>query len=230
MKERGLPFMAPMVNATLDDRKTQTRRPVKGTALDWLDNEGFTPEFVASPENHLCPYGVPGDRLWVREHYRVSNKHDGIPPREIPKRRCTVFFDAGGSIANQFSGQWEQDRNYSAKDAGEWVGKFRPGMFMCRWMSRILLEVVSVRVERLQDISEADAIAEGVMTLGDEWQRSAFPNYYADFDASVAARTKPPLGPSPKQRYAALWDQINGAGSWDLNPWVWVVVFKRINP
>lgn len=209
--------MAPMVRAVLAGIKTHTRRPVKGLALEWLGPDGFTPKFVAAPENHLCPYGVPGDRLWVREHYRVSNKHDKVRPRDIPERSCTVFFEAGGSIANQASGQWEEDRSYSAKDAGDWVGKFRPGMFMCRWMSRILLEVVSVRVERLHDISEADARAEGA--------RECDP---------VSGREVLLAGPSQRGSYVLhyrdIWETINGPSSWDLNPWVWVVVFKKITP
>lgn len=243
MKERGIPFMADMVRAVQADRKNQTRRicklPHQNPLGQWEPttfggpNGGRTSKGETVPEHAAiwhtrtgdciaAPY-IVGDRLWGREHYRVSKKHDDIPPRDIPERSCTVFFEAGGSIANQANGRWEENRSYSAKDAGDWVGKFRPGMFMCRWMSRILLEVVSVRVERLQDISEADAKAEGCdpMVVLPEWSAQDL----ALIDLPLAEVNNP-----YRNGYAILWNAINGAGSWDLNPWVWVVVFKRITP
>lgn len=206
MKERGIPFMGSMVNAVLGDRKSQTRRPVKGLALDWLSDNGFTPAFVASPENHLCPYGVPGDRLWVREHWRTVPAADKTPPRELIAAH-RIWYEAEAPQQPGF-------------------GRFRPGMFMYRWMSRILLEVLSVRIERLQDISEADAIAEGCdpeQTLrGDDDIAVNIAMRHLENQAGQL-RTDYPIA-----RYMVLWESINGAGSWAANPWVWVVEFKRI--
>ncbi len=81
MKERPILFSAPMVRAILAGSKTQTRRAVKGNALNWLNDVGFTPEFVAMPENHQCPYGQPGDRLWVREAFSGPRCEEEFPPR-----------------------------------------------------------------------------------------------------------------------------------------------------
>lgn len=186
MKERPLPFKVPMVRATLSDIKLMTRRIVKGAALDWLERDGFTPEFVALPENAMCPYGVPGDRLWVREAWRTVPAVDHLPPRELTSAH-RIWYEADAPHQPGF-------------------GKLRPSMFMPRWVSRITLEITSVRVERLQEISEADAKAEGV----------AIKNSPAAFLTSYA------------RGFRDLWESINGPGSWDANPWVWVVEFRRL--
>ena len=196
-----------MVRALLDDSKTQTRR------VFTAKNGGLWPRLNDLPGMHQilrnCPHGQPGDRLWVREAWRITKKHDKTPPRDIPERKCTVFFEAGGSIANQSNGLWQEDPAYSAIDAGGLAGKLRPGIFMPRWMSRINLEITAVRVERLQYISEADAMAEGVRY-----------GYGEPFDAAHTI--------SDRRRYQLLWESINGPGSWAANPWVWVVSFKRL--
>ena len=174
MKEIPILFSTPMVQAILEGRKTQTRRVVKGEALKWLEPDMFTPEFVANPENSLCPYGQPGDLLWVRETWI------------------------------------NQDGDYKfLADNLDWKGimKFKPSIYMPKEAARIWLKVVNVRVERLQEISEQDAIAEGVETLG------LYPGY------SVSSRGK----------FEGLWNHINGAESWDANPWVWVVEFEVLS-
>lgn len=199
MKERPIPFSAPMVRAILDGTKTQTRRVVKGWALEWLAPGMFTPEYVANPENKACPYGQPGDRLWVREAWRAPSSCDHLPPRSI-----------GDSEAVRFMA----DETVGA-DPG--FGKGRPGMFMPRWASRITLEVTGVRVERLQDISEADAISEGVTPKWEPGCSGRLMEALGGFSFKPAASA-----------YADLWEQINGPDAWDANPWVWVVEFKRI--
>jgi hypothetical protein len=123
-----------------------------------------------------CKYGKSGDRLWVRETWQEVS----WPP-------------TGPRFVYKADGDASPDR-------------WRPSIHMPRWASRITLEVESVRVERLQECSEADAKAEGCSPLGD--------------DTSQAYR----LG------YMHLWGQINGPGSWEANPWVWVITFKRIRP
>lgn len=199
MRERPILFSAPMVRAILAGTKTQTRRPVKlaGWKLgekrpnvnaetlreEWLFRAEVNP---ARFEWRPCPYGQPGDRLWVREAWRAPTSCDELPPRSISDSEAVRF------IADEVIGS----------DPG--FGKGRPGMFMPRWASRITLEITGVRVKRLQDISEADAVAEGV-TAGK----------YHGLDRANA------------RAYSYLWESINGPGSWDANPWVWVVEFQR---
>ena len=214
IKERGILFSAPMVRALLHGRKSVTRRALKGVALDWL--EEFEPSYVADPENGMCPYGKPGDRLWVRETWGVIS-HDfdehgnmidwtpdrpATPIREMPFGRGYysghVIYRADGEAA------WAGDDDGGGDDRSAW----KPSIHMPRIASRILLEITDVRVERLQDVSEEQSEAEGV-----DFVRPA-PN----FDETLTA----------KQLYKILWDHINGADAWAANPWVWVVEFKRV--
>jgi hypothetical protein len=183
-----------MVRALLAGTKTQTRRVVKN----------INPTLLASnPEPHhianalRCPCGVHGDRLWVREAWRVSRFADPMPPRDL-SAHVAVAYEAE-------SGSWGESEE-------ELLGKLRPGMFMPRWASRITLEVTGVRVERLQAISNEDARAEGVLPA------------YAD----ECVKAGHPYNAIPL--YRELWARINGPGSWDANPWVWVVSFRRVQP
>lgn len=181
MKERPILFSAPMVRALLAGKKTQTRRVVKGEALQWLKRDKFAPAFVSDAGNHLCPYGQPGDRLWVREAWA----------------RTTVF--PGSEMVVYREGD-------SRTDYG---GPWKPGIHMFRRDSRITLEVTGVRVERLQDISEADALAEGIVQLRDGgFGLPAGEHYHAT---------------DPRISYWSLWDHINGPGSVEANPWVWAI-------
>lgn len=190
MKQRPLRYSGPMVRATRADAKTQTRRIVKGAALEWLERDGFTPEFVALPENGLCPYGYTGDQLWVREAWRAVAEVDHLPPRDLnPAHR--IWYEADAPHQPGF-------------------GKYRPSMFMPRWASRITLEITRVRVERLQDISADDARAEGCP------------------DKPIPGAEQASVDLLAKLWYHDLWEQINGPGSWEANPWVWVVEFRRL--
>lgn len=203
MKQRPLRYIAPMARATLADTKTLTRRIVKDTALEWLERDGFTPEFVALPENGLCPYGYHGDQLWVREAWRTVAEVDHLPPRDLnPAHR--IWYEADAPHQPGF-------------------GKYRPSMFMPRWASRITLEIASVRVERLQDISEADAMAEGIAygPTCDEEGRSG--GYHWDRN-----REDEDVWPTAVQAFRQLWIGINGPDSWAANPWVWRVEFRRL--
>ena len=182
MKERPILFSAPMVRAILDGRKTQTRRIVKnigivpgiGEILKGSDDIKEWPE--------LCPYGKPGDRLWVRETFCY---HDDL----------AMYL-------------------YKADDVT--CCKWKPSIHMPRIASRILLEVVNVRVERLNDISEEDAIAEGIN----------LPSPYVGIGMDGEVIESETISWMPSDYYKELWESINGPGSWDLNPWVWVVEFK----
>lgn len=205
MKERPILFSAPMVRAVLNGSKHQTRRVVKGFALELLAPDNFTPEYVALPENGNSPFGYAGDRLWVREAWRTVAGADDIAPRNLMNVESFTHYEADKS-----------------KPSG--MGKLRPSMFMPRWASRINLEITGVRVERLQDISEADAIAEGVEPIPYTGE-NAGPNKFSIlldgcwFNAPTAVEV-----------YSILWESINGEGSWAANPWVWVVEFKRVMP
>jgi hypothetical protein len=194
MKERPILFSAPMVRAILDGRKTQTRRVCKvqpvvrpdlspSGLLAWLVDAGTymfgdkpMPEFV-----NRCPYGRPGDHLWVREAFVfcLDDKFGPIPDSVIYRA------DEGNA---------------------DWSHGWKPSIHMPRCASRILLEITSVRVERLNDISEADARAEG----------------YAEIPGSANQM-------APAAWFEGLWESINGPGSWNDNPWVWVVEFRRVS-
>lgn len=187
MKERPILFSGAMIRAILAGQKTQTRRAAKPVKHPDLGNP-YDPGALVSELQHVigraCPYGQPGDRLWVRETWSTHACFDHLPPSECPK---SIHYWADGEIK---------------------TGKRRPSIHMPRWASRILLEIVSVRVERLQSISEADAEAEGIDFL----------RHVQDADETLTAR----------DLYECLWDGISGEGSWAANPWVWVVEFKRI--
>ena len=200
-----------MVLASLDESKTQTRRIAKGMALAWLD-AGFHPDFVASAENRICPFGLPGDQLWVREAWRAPLAYELTKPSDIPPGTPLSYEADGGGNLPKFN-----------------AGKLRPSMFMPRWASRLSLEITGVRVERLQEISQVDAIKEGISTVRTpEWDHKHFGAWRKEFDAACLAGIRPPLGPLPRESYRALWEEINGPGSWDLNPWVWVVSFRKV--
>lgn len=204
MKERPILFSGEMVRAILRDvdPKGQTRRVVKGVALEMLGN-GFTPEYVADPGNSAwCPYGKPGDRLWVRETFArcACEQCRAIWPAETPH----------GILG------------YRATYGGPSMMIFKPSIFMPRWASRITLEITKVRVERLQDISEEDAIAEGIERIHGAAEGDNRFSYFSDgFHRNF---------PTGKETFAHLWDSINskrGFG-WDKNPWLWVIEFKKL--
>jgi len=170
-----------MVKAILEGRKTQTRRVVRGRwALDFLQPGGFSPRYVALPENYLSPYGYSGDLLWVRETWAPELWDNAHP---LP----------GDPII------YREDYCGEALDY-----PWKPSIFMPRWASRITLKITNVRVERLQEISEEDAINEGGAFRKGEWGEMDAFNY--------------------------IWDSINAKRgySWDSNPWAWVIEFEMV--
>jgi hypothetical protein len=192
-----------MVRAILAGTKTQTRRVMKPQPTHF--NPVGVPRLarpVGPNADIACPHGRPGDRLWVRETFACC---DAV----LEERGRPVFYRA---------------TDYQEVKAGRW----RPSIHMPRWASRITLEITDVRVERLADISEADAIAEGTTTVRSaDWERKHFPDWRREFDAACAQKVKPPLGPTPRRAFQALWEEINGPNSWDANPWVWAISFRR---
>ncbi|TQK10218.1 hypothetical protein [Herbaspirillum sp. SJZ107] len=191
MKERPILFTGPMVRAILDGSKTQTRRIAK----EFAGRDDLDAILKRFPNQNGCPHGQPGDRLWVRETFGHPWHH----------AQPDYFYRATDAAVE------------THPDFGRWT----PSIHMPRRASRILLEITGVRVERLQDISEADAWAEGI---------EAFDGALEDMAIfEMARRTGRPFEDAATT-YAALWESINGAGSWDANPWVWVIEFKRVAP
>lgn len=206
MKEFPILFSAPMVRAIFDGHKTQTRRMIKwptcfhaGPSADQVDNLGDCETIVATDNDgkqHFIrsPYGAAGDRLWVREN-----------GWQRPDRTPRMMRDGADT--------WEPyyfDADLTASDHEQfkaWGFRRRPSIHMPRAFCRLLLDVVDLRVQRLQETSEDDAKAEGLTT-------PAYP---------------PGVAPATFRRaYANLWDTLNAKrGSWNSNPWIWTVTFRR---
>lgn len=226
MKERPILFSGQMVRAILEGRKTQTRRiikPNRGGVIVGMVGPGIAMEQINEFEfsTVVSPYGQLGDRLWVRETWRVSKNHDGTKPANLPfDRGLSVAYSAGGMMCrDEVGGPYASHPNDDLWSA-EWMGKSRPSIHMPRLASRILLEVTGVRVERLQDISETDAKAEGADCL---ITANCTDKSRALLDMPLMEDANP-----YRNGYALLWESINGDGSWDANPWVWVVEFKQV--
>ena len=225
MKERPILLKGEMVRAILRDRKTQTRRILKTDHHDIVECEdGSLWPWREDLENggdiwYPCPYGKPGDRLYVKETFwawgrwetRFNSKRgrDEWNFLDMTREDRKEYIYASDGVA-------EMDASKSRSGALPAYWK-RPSIFMPRWASRITLEITSVRVERLQDISEADALAEGID------HDSPHRSYFASDQGG------PAFG-SAGAAYRHLWNGINGPGSWDANPWVWVVEFRRVEP
>ncbi len=221
VKERPILMNAAMVRATLDGNKTQTRRICKRqpypNGYHWDGNDILCHNDYLPPSAMLmdfggrrfgsisnlegweseCPHGQPGDHLWVRESFSDVYGAEGDDER----RKQEVMYRANGETDPYVIG-----------------GRWTPSIHMPRWASRITLEIVSVRIDRLNDISEADARAEGCSARG--WMPSYSNPDNAGCDESVSAA----------DAFSELWESINGPESWAANPWVWVIEFKRVAP
>ena len=209
MKERPILFSAPMVRAILAGKKTQTRRVVKPRKDPDYGCE-LSPGEIAGDEHaaRLCPYGQPGDRLWVREAWGIADKwlHDC----ETDPPRCIAY--RANRAARNFDPVYDVDTSSWAFTHMKW----RPSIHMPRWASRITLEVTGVRVERLRSISIEDAKAEG-----------AWPDVSIVAECAAYFCTDV-LSVNPRMAFRMLWERINGGESWIADPWVWVVEFKRV--
>lgn len=232
-RARPILFTGGNVRAIREDRKTQTRRTLKGfesrgvfSSMGW-DPDDVSPArrygafFRDSIPDDPCPlfvpspFGAPGDLLWVKETWAVGSGYDpdpvlglrGCKPSELPSF-LAVWYRA------EPEGSWPFYRTRDGKLAQERPGKrtkrgqWRPSIFMPRWASREELTISRIWVERLNSISEADARAEGVQRV--------------DFAASGGVGVG-----DYRHAYRGLWESINGPGSWALNPWVWCIEFSR---
>jgi hypothetical protein len=214
-KERPILFSAPMVRAILDGSKSQTRRICKPAQKSFLTyvvdclkglwgDEGGDVQFK-------CPYGQPGDRLWVRETLACTYAHGVWYAADEGEFFKCIEDERAAELAERYG------HPYFATEQRK-----IPSIHMPRWASRILLEIVNVRVERLQDISEADAKAEGIKSRAVRTGVTPAPVtvYGLGTDNDWCS--------SAAHAFQDLWEQINGAESWAANPWVWVVEFKRV--
>lgn len=247
MAERPILFQGAMIRALLAGTKSQTRRAIKPQPPAecgihyMLGNESWLPHEKRSPLRHTweawggplyrdrpakhlcgshdvrCPYGAPGDRLWVRESFAFTDAHE-------PKYEGSIEYRADNKCMAVSSNElFDVPHNC---DPRPFDGPWSPSIHMPRWASRILLEVTEVRAQRLQEISEVDAVAEG-LTFSAQARKSEscmgiyecrMPDGLVHFDASAVSL------------YRKLSEQINGAGSWDANPWVWAVSFRQAAP
>ena len=196
MKERPILFNGEMVRAVLAGQKTQTRRIIKGRPSKTQQDALF------------CPYGHPGDRLWVRETFctfEQSNGSQGVAYRTDTE---DGWYSPCETLTGGYPSHCSCHPGCEGCTAGRWKPTWRPSIHMPRWASRITLEITDVYVELVQDIHEEDAIAEGI----DPRKLS-----YLSGERAVT-------------KFYVLWNSIYAADGlgWDVNPWVWVVTFKRM--
>jgi hypothetical protein len=206
MKERPILFSGPMVQAIKRGQKSQTRRVVKlpkdfflaDRKPNWLKDiarQVWPAQRGLDIRWLKCPYGQVGDKLWVRECFSYTNDVVG-------QTNAAIWYWADG---NPTDGNWT---------------KPKPSIHMPRWASRITLEIVSVRVERLNLIVRDDVLAEGIErhTKDGELYKYGIDNLWPwkDWENTHV------------RAYKKLWESINGPQSWEVNPWVWVVEFKRL--
>lgn len=199
MKERGMIFNAEMVNAILSGRKTQTRRPIKWKQTRFTEiaerDDGSLWPWAEDCERggdiwFTCPFGEVGDRIWVRETFRVHSRATDV---------ATLVYRA--NVRNSWTEQTHRVP-VAVCNKPATPEKWTPSIHMPRWSSRITLEITDVRVERLNSITESDAEAEGVTDTG--------------------------FGDLLVDGFRYLWKSIYGDDSWQANPWVWVIEFKRV--
>lgn len=230
IKERPILFNGAMVRAVLSGSKTQTRRILKnpyiegewsikptneprfqGHTHDWWLGEGTQP-FGAIKS----PYGQVGDQLWVRETFQP-----------IFAEGVTDFADVDYKTGEGYAPVYpatDKVVEFVSFD-GDITTRCTPSIHMPRWASRIQLEITGVRVERLNDCSEADAVAEGIERVGGYASVSPWRNYRIGEAGEMSMHCS-----APTRSYMTLWESINGEGSWAANPWVWVIEFKVIKP
>lgn len=219
MKETGLMFKAPLVRAILEGRKTQTRRqvtvPRTRDSFVMLDHgNGFWPYQSDDGESALCndgnehpyasPFGMPGDRVYVRETWAEIPRHQPQTDEDLPMRKD------GRILVYQADPEWDGSRNFLCADGCmRWAkpDRWRPSIHMPKEFARIWLEITSVRVERLQSITEADCIVEGAAG-----GHGAIPGYQ--------------YSATPLEHFRHIWESTGG--DWAANPWVWVIDFKTI--
>ncbi|MPS27592.1 MAG: morphogenetic protein [Alcaligenaceae bacterium] len=208
MKARPILFSSTMVSAILEDRKTQTRRAIK-PRKDWLYGCSLAPNELAGEVNggqyHNCPHGEPGALMWVREeHYRFGHWEPVPTMRTRLGRQKWRFVPDSDELRYTPPVSFRRGRHHKDPTTPAWHKRI--ARFMPRSASRITLEITGIHAEKLRDISETDATAEGTPH-----------SLYM------------PAGRTAVENFAHLWECLHGEGSWRANPWVWVVTFRRID-
>ncbi len=258
MREHSILFTADMINAILAGRKTKTRRiindsfngcltmggphpcpnepvvmipgelvksPIEGEPDFYITNKEVQAMFFCSTMDKTakCRYGAAGDILWVRETFvRAGLSEDGESCIEGTQK---YYYRADDEWTKM---DWHHPDKEGPQDSPQW----KPCIHMPKKACRIFLKVKSILVERVQDITDDEAISEGVLTLSEQWVHDNFQEYAKAWRAwdkerlLMAEPQRPPLGPSPRDRFKKLWENINGKDSWDINPWVWVIEFS----
>lgn len=234
LKEHGILMSAPMVRAILAGTKTQTRRGVLGATGAFWDHAAWRP--VLSPDGSgivewatdggtapgpqpKAPHGPVGRRLWVRETWRTE---------ELQSGQDGVRFAADDVFAPIDNTEGAAEDWVIAHNNGARAAKWKPSIHMPRWASRITLEVTRVRVERVGDISEEDARAEGVDWAAPYYTAAELRRRLDEDDREDPREVGYSSGSFARQNYVKLWDEINGAGSFAASPWVWVYDFRRV--
>ena len=227
--ERPILFCGSMVRAIIDGRKTQTRRVIKPPRKAFEFNSVFRgvgdgmwhiadidqpmgePAECWNETEITCPYGEPGDRLWVKETWAIldGNRHF----QGSVERAEDLFIARRGNI------HWKADALTPN------IGPWRPSIFMPRWASRIILEIVNIRAEKIQCISDADAIANGIERIGGAACLNPWTNYLKGKPGEMKYNCS-----SPRRSFQTLWDSINKTRGykWEANPWVWVIALRRL--
>lgn len=216
MADKPIIFSAAMVRALLEGRKSQTRRVLKPQPELYHEGRwhvygrgggcaGLHTDDVAEVALDYIPY-AKGDLLWVREAWRTAAAVDDAPPRDLVPGLRPLSYEA----------DYDREPNDGCR------GRLRPSIHMPRWASRISLKVTGVRVQRLQEISEEDALAEGVDPLD-----SQLVSWHAEWSCDgkriieTETRTRVPA-------FQRLWETLHGPGSWDANPWCCAISFERV--
>jgi hypothetical protein len=220
MNFKPILFSTPMVQAILNGTKLQTRRVVKGKALEWITTGMLPPDVLTRPDTFICPYGEVGDVLWVRESFYQYGfwRKNGLT--KTGKQKWKFIAD------NAYTSIAYNDNPPSSifKNSQRVLGWYkRSSLFMPKEACRLFLKIKDIRVERLQDISEEDAISEGVLKdvklpVENFQTRLLYRDYKGDTSGCADARSS----------FMTLWKSINGEQSWNENPWVWVIEFERI--
>jgi hypothetical protein len=264
MSERPILFLPALLPAILDGRKTQTRRIIKpqpilvGNTWTWPEDgrnsKASWADFIRDPSRGMerfCPYGHAGDRLWIKEPWQYYDwDEDGRPKIRYRLDDATAWCDPPDEWTDRIGDIWvelSEPVNYNI-DRRACDRRWRSPMFMPRWACRTTLEIVNVRVERVQDISEDDARAEGVdplfteaemarhpdlaITARESWTNYLWHGRWGKYGMGNAKSDAWPYQFSgykdPRLSYSSLWEAINGPGSWDANPWVWAITFRRV--
>ncbi len=209
MTERPIIFNGEMVRAIREGRKTQTRRPIKhqpgGAYLGYIkERNTYWLQGEPSSVEVKCPFGLPGDRLWVRESFWCVD----LP--EMGDVPCLLYED-------EFERYQQSTKDFESRPCSLKFGH-HPSIHMPRWASRLILEITNIRVERVQEITEEDAIKEGITGPHDVGYKAY----------RIPGDSKPRYSRA-EVAFEYLWDSLYGEGAWELNPWVWVIAFERLS-